>query len=452
MDIIQRVKNTNLINKGDRLILGLSGGSDSMCLLNILLEIRKEYNINIIAVHINHMIREEADADEVALKKYCDSHKIEFYSEKINVLEFAKQNKLSCEDAGRICRYEFFNEILNKTGSNKIVTAHNLNDVIETVLMNIIRGTGLNGLTGIEYSYGNIIRPLLDITKEEIEAYCREKDIPIRIDKTNYENDYTRNKIRNIILPTIRKEINSSVDFNINNMIKILKEDEEELKHIAIEKYKEICTKQGISKNEFNKLSKSIKRRVLREYILKSRGSLKDISLSKIDELIEFVSQLETGKQIDIIEGFCLEISYDNIMIKEKEEKKEFCYELKIPGTTFIPELNASIVAILKDASATEDTIKDKMIKVFDIEKTGYKLYVRNRRDGDKFNPSGMKGYKKLKDFFMDLKLQRDKRDKIPLIVNEGDIIWVVGVRSSNKYRKDIDSKEVVYFEYKEDV
>ncbi|MBR2315416.1 MAG: tRNA lysidine(34) synthetase TilS, partial [Clostridia bacterium] len=162
MNIIEKVKKINLINLGDRLILGLSGGSDSMCLLNILLELREEYNLHIIAVHINHMIREDADDDENALREYCDSVNVEFYSKKIDVPAFAKENKLSSEDAGRICRYDFFNDVLKKTDSNKIVTAHNLNDVVETVFMNIIRGTGLNGLTGIEYSQGNIIRPLLD--------------------------------------------------------------------------------------------------------------------------------------------------------------------------------------------------------------------------------------------------------------------------------------------------
>ena len=452
MDIIQKVKKTNLINNGDRLILGLSGGSDSMCLMNILLALREEYNINLVAVHINHMIREEANDDENALKEYCDSIKIDFYSKKIDVPAFAKLNKLSSEDAGRICRYEFFYEVLKETGSNKIVTAHNLNDVVETVFMNIIRGTGLNGLTGIEYSYDNVIRPLLDVTKDEIEEYCKLNSLPIRVDRTNYENDYTRNKIRNILLPLIRTEINPSVDFNINNMIKILKEDEEELRILATDNYRKIQNKHGLNKNEFNALSRAMQRRVLREYILQVRHSLKDLSLNKIDELLDFVKKFGTGKRMDIIDGFYLEISYDNLLIKSKENKRDFCYELKIPGVTYIPELKASIIATLKDANESDDIIKNKKIKLFDIEKTGEKLYVRNRRDGDRFSPSGMKGTRKLKDFFMDLKLERDMRDGIPLIVNDDDIIWVVGIRSSEKYRKDINSKEVVYFEYKEDV
>jgi len=452
MEIIDRVKNTNLIEKNDRLILGLSGGSDSMCLLNILLELREEYNINVVAVHINHMIREEADDDENSLRDFCDSVDVDFYSKKIDVPAFAKENRLSSEDAGRICRYDFFNEILKQTNSNKIVTAHNLNDVVETVFMNLIRGTGLNGLTGIDYFQGNVIRPLLDVSKSEIEDYCKANNIPVRVDKTNYENDYTRNKIRNIVLPIIREEINSSVDFNVSNMVKILKEDEEELKRLANETYKSIINKNSLKKTEFNNLSKAIKRRVLREYILEIRHSLKDISLDKVDELIEFVGKFGTGKRIDIIDGFYLEISYDSIIVKSKEEKQNFCYELKIPGTTYIPELRASIVATLRDATDSEDIIKDKRVKIFDIEKTGKKLYVRNRRDGDKFMPSGMKGTRKLKDFFMDLKLERTRRDKIPLIVNDEDIIWVVGIRSSDRYRKDMNSKEVVYFEYKEDV
>lgn len=210
--ILKTIQENKQIKSGDIIILGVSGGPDSICMLNILNELKNELNFKMVVCHINHMIREDANEDEEYVKKFCELVQVPFYINRINVLEMAQKNKMGTEEAGRKVRYDFFEEILQKINANKIATAHTLNDSVETVLMNIFRGSGLSGLKGIEKIRDDkYIRPLIDCTREEIEAYCIEKELQPRIDKTNMENIYTRNKIRNIFIPYIEKEFNSNI-------------------------------------------------------------------------------------------------------------------------------------------------------------------------------------------------------------------------------------------------
>ena len=209
--VLETIKKYNLIENGDKLVLGVSGGPDSISMLNILNEIRKDdkvkLNYEIVVVHINHMIRKEAVDDELYVKEYCDKRNIDFYSKSIDVKKLANTNKIGTEEAGRNVRYEFFNEILEKTSSNKIAIAHNKNDNAETMIMNIMRGSGISGLKGIEPKRGIYIRPLIECEREEIEKYCEKNKLNPRIDKTNFENEYTRNKIRNIVIEQKENEI-----------------------------------------------------------------------------------------------------------------------------------------------------------------------------------------------------------------------------------------------------
>ena len=209
--IKRTIATNNLIQNGDKIVLGVSGGPDSIAMLDILYSLKDELNFSIVVCHINHMIREEAEEDEKFVKNYCDKKGIEFYSKSIDVQKIANTNKIGVEEAGRNARYDFFNEILEKTKSNKIAIAHNKNDKVETIIMNALRGTGISGLKGIEAKRKQYIRPLIDCERTEIEKYCEENNLNPRIDKTNFKNDYTRNKIRNIVIPYIKQEFNPNI-------------------------------------------------------------------------------------------------------------------------------------------------------------------------------------------------------------------------------------------------
>ena len=210
--VIETIKKYNLIESGDKIVLGVSGGPDSISMLNILNEIKDEYKFEIYVAHINHMIREEAEDDEKYVQKYCEKNNIQCFVKRIDVQQIANIKKIGTEEAGRNIRYEFFEEVMKKVGATKIGVAHNKNDKIETIIMNLLRGSGLSGIKGIGPIRENkYIRPLIECERQEIEQYCEEQKLDPRIDKTNFENDYTRNKIRNIVIPYIKNEFNPNI-------------------------------------------------------------------------------------------------------------------------------------------------------------------------------------------------------------------------------------------------
>ncbi len=294
--VLDTIKKYELISNGDKLVLGVSGGPDSMCMLNVLKEIKENGTLDfkITVAHINHMIREEAKEDENYVKKYCEKNGINFYSKSIDVEKIANTNKIGTEEAGRNERYKFFDEILRKTASSKIAIAHNKNDNTETVIMNIIRGSGVSGLKGIEAKREKYIRPLIECEREEIEEYCEKENLNPRIDKTNFENIYTRNKIRNIVIPFIKKEFNPNIIETINRLSDLVTEEEIYIEKQVEKEYKEILIEEDLEKRtiildlkKFNNEEKVIKSRLILYTITRLFGSSKGIEKIHIEDIIK---------------------------------------------------------------------------------------------------------------------------------------------------------------------
>lgn len=298
--VLKTIKKFNLIQNGDKLVLGVSGGPDSICMLDILNEIKNDNNINlnyeIVVAHINHMIREEAKEDETFVKNFCKEINIKFYSKSIDVQKIANNNKIGTEEAGRKVRYDFFDEVLQKTNSNKIAIAHNKNDKVETIIMNILRGSGIAGLRGIEpiknYKY---IRPLIECERDEIEEYCKIKNIEPRIDKTNFENIYTRNKTRNVVIPYIKQEFNPNIIQTIDRLSNLVKEDDDYLQGVVEKIYKELIIQESpkefvMNLKKFNQQEKVIKSRILLYTISRLLGSTNGIEKIHIEDVIKLCS------------------------------------------------------------------------------------------------------------------------------------------------------------------
>ena len=295
--VLETIKKYNLIQDGDRIVLGVSGGPDSISMLNILNDIRNDKNLHmrfdIIVAHVNHLIREEAKDDEEFVKDFCKKLDVPFYSKSIDVQKIANTNKIGTEEAGRNARYEFFNEILEKTNSNKIAIAHNKNDKVETMIMNILRGSGIAGLKGIEPIKNNkYIRPLIECERFEIEEYYKEKNIDARIDKTNFENIYTRNKVRNIVIPYIKKEFNPNIIQTMDRLSELVKEEDEYLDNTVKNTYKELIIEEQkeqfvMDLKGFNKQEKVIKSRLLLYTIARLLGSTNGIEKIHIEDIIK---------------------------------------------------------------------------------------------------------------------------------------------------------------------
>ena len=336
--IITRVKenilNNNLIENNDSIVVGLSGGPDSVFLIEVLQGLKKEFkekyniNYNMVVCHINHMIREEAGNDENLAKEYAEKYGLEFYSLKADVKKIAKEKKISEEECGREIRYDFFNKIAKEHGCNKIAVAHNSCDNAETMLHNLMRGSGLNGLAGIKVKNKNIIRPILDVSKAEIIDYLEKENIKYNIDKTNNENIYTRNKIRNDLIPKIQKEYNPNIINSLNRMSKQIQEDLEYINSSAKEKYKKALLEKNdkylkINIKDFSNEYKAIKSRIILLFIDDFVGETKGIENAHIESVCNMFEKGITGKRFSIGNKFDIVIEKGKIAKIIKNDVKK---------------------------------------------------------------------------------------------------------------------------------
>lgn len=291
--VLQTINKYHLIEENDHIVLGVSGGPDSTCLFHIFLELQKQINFTFVVCHINHKIREEADEDEQYVENMCRTHNIPFYVERVKVINMAKKEKVGTEEMGRKVRYEFFNHILKKENANKIATAHTKNDLSETVLMNLLRGTGLSGLKGIEPKRENIyIRPLIECEKQEIDEYCKEKGLNPKIDKTNLENTYTRNKIRNKLIPYLKEEFNPNIIESLARMSEIISSEDKYIESLTKRYYNEIFidgtqTEIILDLKKFNNLDLVIKNRIVLYTITTLFNSSAGIEKKHIEDIIK---------------------------------------------------------------------------------------------------------------------------------------------------------------------
>lgn len=450
---INFITDNGLIEKDDKVIVGLSGGPDSVCLLHLLNEVREEFKLKIIAVHINHMFRgKEADCDEEYARGMCERLNITFYSKRIDVAEYARKGGLSSETAGREVRYNYFKEILQKNKMNKVATAHNANDQAETILMRVMRGTGLEGLGGIPVKREGIyIRPILFMKREEVEKYCIEKDLKPRIDKTNMERIYNRNKVRLDILPYMKSNFNEDVVEAINRMAMLLQMDNQFIQKQVQKYYDEFCVEEhrtiSIKKEAFL-LEESIISRLIRKAINEVCGNKYDLELKHIKDIIQ-LQKLETSKKIDLPNGVMAINVYKNINIKSKEKIKideNNMEELDLSIEECLhKEINFQNYVFRFEVVDKNINIKDScLIKYFDYNKIEDDIIIRNRKDGDKIKPLGMSGSKKLKDIFIDMKIPREHRDTIPIIQFGHDIGWIVGLKISEKFKITSETAKVL--------
>mgnify|MGYP004513352325 FL=1 len=291
--VIDTIKKYNLIEPGDKIVLGVSGGPDSISMLNILNEIKEEFKFEIYVAHVNHLIRKEAEDDERFVQEYCTRNNIKCFVKRIDVIKIANTKKIGTEEAGRNARYEFFEEVMEKVGANKIAIAHNVNDKVETIIMNLMRGSSISGLKGIEPIRDNkYIRPLIECERQEIEQYCEENKLDPRIDKTNFENDYTRNKIRNIVIPYIKKEFNPNIVETISRLSQIATDESDYIESQTDKIYKNLLIEKGneqivLNLKQFNQQEKVIKSRIILLATKQLMGSTKGIEKKHIEDIIK---------------------------------------------------------------------------------------------------------------------------------------------------------------------
>ena len=325
-DVLETIKKYELIESGDRIVLGVSGGPDSICMLKILNELKSKLKFEIFVAHVNHGIRENAKIDEEYVLDFCNKIGIECFVLKTNIKEIAQKNKMGLEEAGRKVRYDFFNEIMIKTKSNKIAIAHNSNDNVETIILNILRGAGPSGLKGILPKNGIYIRPLIEAKREEIEEYT--KSLNPRHDESNDENEFSRNKVRNIVLPYIKKEFNPNIIDTVKRLSELVSEESEYLEQETGKIYKEILIEEKnldfevynsenkptiiLDLKKFNLQNNVIAKRIILFAINKIFKTTRGIEKIHIDDIIKLCKKGEGNK-------YLTPNKYTKVMIKNNK-------------------------------------------------------------------------------------------------------------------------------------
>jgi tRNA(Ile)-lysidine synthase len=444
-----------MVEEKDRILVGISGGPDSVALLYFLNSLKEKYKFEIFACHLNHSLRNEAEKEEEFVKEFCKKIGIKIYTKKRDVLKYKNRYKLSLEEACRELRYKFFRNLAERIKATKLALAHTADDNIETVLLFLIRGCGKEGIKGIlpvrsEKNF-SIIRPFIKIFRTEIEEYLKENNLSYCIDSSNFDKKFLRNKIRYELIPYLIRNYNPKIKEEILKFSEIENEENKFLEEISKKKYENILVekKEGevvLKRDKFENLNLSLKRRILRTAIEDVRKNLKDVNFNHIESMIEYIKGNREEKLL-LPKDIFLKLEKDKIKIsnsnKDSKTKIDYFYKFKIPGTLYLKETNMILKAeILKEKKFY---FNDKNVAYFDYEKIGNNfLFVRNRREKDKFSPYGIGKEVKLKSFLINQKIPKKERDLLPLILKDEEIIWVTGVRTSDKFLVEENTKKIL--------
>jgi tRNA(Ile)-lysidine synthase len=443
--IEETIAKFRMLEKGDKVLIAFSGGPDSSVLLYVLNELKKKYDISIYAGHVNHGLRgKESLEDERIAKKICEELKIPCSVIRKNVKKLKKRGN-SLENTARKIRYEALGKIAKTFGANKIATGHNRDDQVETILFRIIRGTGEEGLGGIpptrKFSPGiEIIRPLIEIEREKIEKYLKLKKIKPRIDSSNLDVSFLRNRIRHELIPYLEK-YNPKIKESLLRISQISRENSEYIRQNTHKILKQISTHlPGVVRIDIDKLlsySPNLRNHILRKAI---REFKEELSYSNLIEIQKIIDSKRANLVLYLSPKLKVVKEYTSLFIKKVrgpervKNEKSLYYVFEKEGEFPIPEIKKTIcIDYIKRNNKTSIDFNDSSEIYLDADKIKFPLILRIREEGDRFRPFGMKGEKKLKDFFIDEKIPLEKRGKIPILVTgAGKILWAVGYRRSN--------------------
>ncbi|OIJ14448.1 tRNA lysidine(34) synthetase TilS [Anaerobacillus arseniciselenatis] len=435
------IKKHQLLFDGATVVVGVSGGPDSLALLHFLKGEAEARNLTLVAAHVDHSLRgKESEEDYLFVENYCRENEIIFEGIKIDVEKYRHEHKMTIQVAARECRYRFFQEMMTKHSAQLLALAHHGDDQVETILMRQIRGAYGLGLAGIrslrEFHDGKIIRPFLCLSKEEIIRYCEMENLVPRVDQSNFSSKYMRNRIRNKVLPVLKKE-NPSVHLKFQQQSELMLDDELFLQDLAEKELSGVLLNKSdkrivLSISQFNRIRIPLQRRAFQlilNYLYNENMPL--ISTIHIDDFIDFIKNSSPSGDLHFPRGLLVTKSYDecSLSFMNKSTLKKYEYLLSIPGIVSVKKgkINAEVSKSFPSVHVNHNSI------VCDLERLTLPLMVRTRKQGDRIAIKGMTGSKKLKDLFIDEKVDREQRDDWPIIVDGNDqLLWIPGLRRSN--------------------
>ncbi len=495
--VLDTIRTYNLTGDGESVLAGVSGGPDSVCLLHVLHSLSDILNIKLYAIHINHMLRgDEAKADEDYAAAVCRELGVPFSVSYADVAALARERGMSVEEAGREARYREFERYSKALSAAKIAVAHNRNDQAETVMMHIIRGTGTAGLVGMDYIRGKIIRPLLNTKRSDIERYCREAGLHPRTDSSNLTEDYTRNRIRLGLIPYINGQFGVNMTDSLVRLSENAAEDNRYLDACAREAYAKAVVFKEEGREEPDKVERveldkakraglykagrvepdktgqieldlgklremdpAIRSRVMKMAIAHISGTSNGVGSVHYRMLSDLISGGATGSCAELPNGIRASVSYGILRMfveglgagHNKPPVLPFSTAVVIPGITPVPELGAEIFAEVVSADNIDkcETLGyNPLVQYFDYARLNRGINIRNRKNGDIFKPYKSNGTRKLKEFFIDIKIPREIRDSIPIVCADNEVVWVVGYKISDKFKVTENTKSILKLEY----
>ena len=448
----------DMIRSGEAIVVGFSGGVDSLALLVALYELRHPLDCQLHIAHLNHQLRGDSTSDAELVKQYANLLKLPFTIKKIDIPALIKQRNQSIEALARKERYEFFETVSKKIGATKVALGHQRNDQAETVLMNLLRGAALTGLRGIlPIRDGKFIRPLLDFSRTEIEEFVAEQGLQPCEDSTNWDRNFLRNRIRLDLLPLLKRDYNRNIQNTLAQNAELLRAESDYLEDIA-RKALDACLAEPathdvviLNRLMFLRHHPALRRRILRLAIGQIQGDMKELAFNHSEFMLQLSEGKSPNRQLNLPNNLEFLRAYNQLIIQRPTSKiGEFEYTVSVPGDNNFPALNTVMVATIVEAPSrkTSYVLDGKFQAVFDVDQIQMPLKIRSRRAGDRFQPFGMKGTKKVKDFFIDAKVPQRMRQSIPILVTGDEILWVVGHRTSEKCKVSNKTRRFLHLTY----
>ncbi len=448
----ETIKKHHLLKSGDRILVAVSGGPDSVALLVTLVELSDKFQWQLEIAHINHGLRgEDSDKDEEFVRRLAAKLGLEFHSKSFDTKKFAKAKKFSLEDAARQLRYEFLEKTAQKNKADKIVLGHTQNDQAETVLMRLLRGSGSLGLSGIPIQRGKFVRPLLEVNREEVLKYLRQRNLTYRVDKSNFTAQFLRNRIRRKLLPLLQREFNPEIIATLSRTATILNELEQHIEKETIEVFKQVV-KQGRNKilinlERFSSLDHFLKRNLIRYGWKKLTNEIYPLDFKQVERVLGLTESGKVGQRVNLKNHFWAELNSTHLVIFKEQLKKDKI-PVKFPGEFKVNGHCLKAQIIDRNELPEKVRIKNENCAFLNWEKLKGPLYLRSFLPGDRFKPLGMKGSKKVSDFLVDAKIPRHKREEIFLLTSKGKIAWIVGHRISEDFKLTSKTKKALALEF----
>jgi tRNA(Ile)-lysidine synthase len=460
--VLQFVEEHRLLLPGQCLVVAVSGGADSVCLLHVLLSLKDRLGITLHLAHLDHQLRgTESAADAAYVSELAHHLGVPATVEQRDVKTYQVQKRLSLEEAAREVRYGYLAEVARSVGANCVATGHTRDDHVETILMHLIRGTGSRGLRGLQPKSqwrmgGNrvtIIRPLLGLGREETNGYCARHRLAPRLDTSNLSLSPLRNRIRQQLLPLMRS-YNPAVDESLQRTARLAGDDVTFLDEEVERRWGEMVQRQGdtiiLNKEGFCRLPQALQRHLLRAVIENLVGSIRDIEMRHIDSVIAALGK-PAGRRLDLPSGVTFSVEYDRFLVGYDQAALcllpvlEAATPLKVPGETRLTSWKVKASIIAPEAMKNEAGAFQAYL---DLDRTGTDLLVRRRQPGDRFQPLGMSQPKKLNEFMIDARIPRLWRPRVPLVCSPEGIVWVVGWRLDERVKVTGATRQVLSLEF----